>query len=46
VRTRVLVDQIRAVDPSRLGRSAGVLTYEELSDVDRALETILGLAGH
>ena len=44
VRTRVLVDQIRAVDPSRLGRSAGVLAYDELSEVDSALETGLGLA--
>jgi mRNA interferase MazF len=44
VRTRVLVDQIRAVEPSRLGRSAGVLAYDELSEVDTALETVLGLA--
>jgi mRNA interferase MazF len=43
VRTRVLVDQIRAV-ASRLGRSAGVLAYDELSEVDTALETVLGLA--
>jgi mRNA interferase MazF len=44
VKTRVLVEQIGAVDRSRLGRSAGVLSWEELSGVDRALGTVLGLS--
>ena len=42
--TRVLVEQIGAVDKSRLGDSAGVLSWEELSEVDHALGTVLGLA--
>jgi mRNA interferase MazF len=42
-RTRVLVEQIGAVDPSRLGASVGVLRRAELQDVDRALATVLDL---
>jgi len=44
IRTRVLVEQLGAVDRTRLATSAGVLSWEELSEVDRALETVLGLA--
>lgn len=43
VRTRVLVEQIGAVDPSRLGESHGLLARDELNDVDRALAIVLGL---
>ena len=42
-RTRVLVEQIGAVDPSRLGESHGLLARDELHDVDRALGIVLGL---
>lgn len=42
-RTRVLVEQIGAIDPSRLGESHGLLTRDELHDVDRALSIVLGL---
>jgi len=42
-RTRVLVEQIGAVDPSRLGESHGLLARRELHDVDRALAIVLGL---
>lgn len=42
-RTRVLMEQLNAVDTRRLGRPVGTLTWEELSDVDRALERVLGL---
>jgi mRNA interferase MazF len=42
-RTRVLVEQIGAVDPSRLGESHGLLARDELQDVDRALSIVLGL---
>jgi mRNA interferase MazF len=42
-RTRVLVEQIGAVDPSRLGASHGLLARDELHDVDRALAVVLGL---
>ena len=42
-RIRVLVEQIGAVDPSRLGESHGLLARDELRDVDRALTIVLGL---
>jgi mRNA interferase MazF len=42
-RTRVLVEQIGAVDPSRLGESHGLLARDELNDVDRALAIVLSL---
>jgi mRNA interferase MazF len=42
-RTRVLVEQVGAVDHSRLGRAAGVLDAAEQADVDEALGVVLGL---
>ncbi len=41
--TRVLVEQLGAVDPSRLGESHGLLGLDELREVDRALVAVLGL---
>ena len=41
--TRVLVEQVGAVDARRLGDLAGHLSAEELWDVDEALMTVLGL---
>jgi mRNA interferase MazF len=41
--TRVLVEQIGAVDVERLGAFAGRLEIEELWDVDDALRRVLGL---
>jgi len=41
--TRVLVEQVGAVDVQRLGRRVGVLSVEELWSVDDALLTVLGL---
>jgi mRNA interferase MazF len=41
--TRVLVEQIGAVDTQRLGDLAGHLTREEIWGVDEALTTVLGL---
>lgn len=41
--TRVLVEQMGAVDVGRLGRLAGRLTPEELWGVDAALLAVLGL---
>jgi mRNA interferase MazF len=41
--TRVLVEQIGAVDAQRLGELAGHLTPEEMWGVDEALATVLGL---
>jgi mRNA interferase MazF len=40
---RVLVEQLRAVDLSRLDRHAGRLTPDEQRAVDEALELVLGL---
>ena len=41
--TRVLVEQLGAVDASRLGDLAGHLSPEELWGIDEALLTVLGL---
>jgi mRNA interferase MazF len=41
--TRVLVEQLGAVDVQRLGQSVGHLSQEELWSVDEALMTVLGL---
>jgi len=41
--TRVLVEQTAAVDPERLGESAGRLAVEELLAVDEALRLVLAL---
>lgn len=42
-RTRVLVEQLGAVDPGRLGVSYGLLTHDELRAVERAALVVLGL---
>jgi len=42
-RTRILVEQVGAVDVSRLGNPEGRLTPEEQWGVDAALLTVLGL---
>lgn len=41
--TRVLIDQMRAVDASRLGDFAGRLDAAKTGDVDRAVRLILGV---
>ena len=41
--TRVLVEQLGAVDAQRLGDLVGHLTHEEMWGVDEALATVLGL---
>lgn len=41
--TRVLVEQLGAVDAQRLGTRVGRLTAEEMWAVDDALATVLGL---
>lgn len=43
-RTRVLLDQLKSVDVSRLGRSTGHLSPTELYEVEDALRLMLGLA--
>jgi len=42
-RTRVLVDQMRAVDAGRLGDFAGRLDGSEIGEVDRAVRLMLGV---
>jgi mRNA interferase MazF len=42
-RTRVLVDQIRAVDRSRLGSVQGHVSAPELAEIERSLAVVLGL---
>ncbi|MGH9208978.1 MAG: type II toxin-antitoxin system PemK/MazF family toxin [Acidimicrobiales bacterium] len=41
--TRVLAEQTAAVDPGRLGSSAGYLSLEEMRRVDAALRIVLSL---
>lgn len=41
--TRVLAEQTVAIDPQRLGESAGHLSYDELRRVDAALRLVLQL---
>jgi mRNA interferase MazF len=41
--TRVLVEQVGAVDVQRLGRRIGRLTTEEMWSVDEALVVVVGL---
>ncbi|MBA3268579.1 MAG: type II toxin-antitoxin system PemK/MazF family toxin [Acidimicrobiia bacterium] len=41
--TRVLVEQLGAVDAQRLGKRVGHLAPEEMWGVDEALTTVLGL---
>ena len=41
--TRVLIEQLRAVDVARLGEHAGHLSQDEQRAVDEALELVLGL---
>ena len=43
VRTCVLIDQMRAVDASRLGELAGRLDAAEIGEVDRAIRLMLGI---
>jgi mRNA interferase MazF len=42
-RTRVLVEQTAAVDPTRLGEHVGQLSYDERRHVDAALRLVLDL---
>ncbi len=41
--TRLLLEQTAAVDLSRFGDAEGHLTADEMGEVDRALEVVLGL---
>jgi mRNA interferase MazF len=43
--TRVLVEQLGSVDPSRLGEPSGMLSFDELRAIDRALAVVLGMDG-
>jgi mRNA interferase MazF len=43
--TRVLIEQLRAVDVTRLGPQVGVLGLDDLRRVESAMELVLGLRG-
>ncbi|MEY8016330.1 type II toxin-antitoxin system PemK/MazF family toxin [Mycobacterium servetii] len=43
VKTRVLAEQTAAVDPGRLGKSVGFLSFDEMRRVDAALRIVLDL---
>lgn len=42
-KTRVLVEQTAAVDPSRLGEPVGRVTFDELRAIDAALRIVMGI---
>ncbi|MEV4731093.1 type II toxin-antitoxin system PemK/MazF family toxin [Saccharopolyspora sp. NPDC049426] len=43
-RTRVLVEQLQAIDPQqRFSQQAGTLTRDDMEDIDEALRRVLGL---
>jgi mRNA interferase MazF len=41
--TRILVEQLRAIDVTRLGESVGRLSAHQIHALDAALEDVLGL---
>ena len=41
--TRVLAEQAAAVDPGRLGKSVGFLSFDEMRRVDAAMRIVLDL---
>ena len=41
--TRILVEQTTAVDPQRLGDRVGRLALHEMTELNDALHTVLGL---
>lgn len=43
VDTRVLAEQTAAIDPSRLGKSVGFLSFDEMQRFDAALRVVLDL---
>jgi mRNA interferase MazF len=43
INTRVLAEQAAAVAPSRLGKSVGFLSFDEMRRVDAALRIVLDL---
>ena len=43
INTRVLAEQAAAVDPRRLGKSIGFLSFDEMRRVDAALRIVLDL---
>jgi mRNA interferase MazF len=43
VNTRVLAEHAAAVDPNRLGKSVGFLSFDEMCRVDAALRIVLDL---
>jgi mRNA interferase MazF len=43
INTRVLAEQVAAIDPSRLGKSVGFLSFGEMRRVDAALRIVLDL---
>lgn len=41
----ILLEQLRTIDKSRLGKCIGMLTEPEMKDVDKALSVSVGLKG-
>ncbi|MFN0153021.1 MAG: type II toxin-antitoxin system PemK/MazF family toxin [Gaiella sp.] len=41
--TRALADELTAIDGSRVAETVGRLSWQEIGELDRALQTVLGL---
>ena len=43
VKGKVMVDQLRSIDKSRLGQKIGSLSFKEMNEIDLILKFILGV---
>ena len=43
VKGKVMLDQLRSVDKSRLGKKIGSLSFKEMNEVDQIIKYILGI---
>ena len=43
VKGKVMLDQLRSIDKSRLGKKVGSLSFKEMNEIDLIMKFILGL---
>ncbi len=43
VEGKIMLDQLRSVDKSRLGKKAGTLTFKEMQEIDAIIKFVLGI---
>lgn len=44
VKGKIMLDQLRAIDKSRLGSKIGALTFREMNEIEGVLKFVLGMA--